>query len=67
VKIGSGGNNVRRVQRALNAAVAAGVSVDGIFGPSTTAAVRKYQAGVGLRRTGVVASDTWEKLQTGKL
>ncbi|HLN78990.1 MAG TPA: glycoside hydrolase domain-containing protein [Nocardioidaceae bacterium] len=67
VKVGSGGNNVRRVQRALNAAVAAGVSVDGIFGPSTTAAVRKYQAGVGLRRTGVVASDTWEKLQTGKL
>ena len=67
VKIGSGGNNVRRVQRALNAAMQAGVSVDGVFGPSTTGAVRRYQARVGLRRTGVVASDTWAKLQAGKV
>ncbi len=67
VKIGSGGNNVRRVQRALNAAVKAGLPVDGVFGPGTTGAVRRYQAEVGLRRTGVVAADTWAKLQAGNL
>ncbi len=50
LKIGSGGNPVRRTQRSLNAAVGAGLAVDGIFGPSTTAATRKYQAAVGLPR-----------------
>jgi peptidoglycan hydrolase-like protein with peptidoglycan-binding domain len=67
VKIGSGGNPVRRVQRSLNAASHAGLAVDGIFGPSTTRAVRVYQAQVGLRRTGVVAPDTWARLQAGRL
>lgn len=67
LKIGSGGGTVRRVQRALNAAVHAELAVDGIFGPSTTAAVRRYQGEVGLRRTGVVAPDTWALLQAGSL
>jgi peptidoglycan hydrolase-like protein with peptidoglycan-binding domain len=67
LKIGSGGNTVRRVQRSLNAAVHAELAVDGIFGPSTTAAVRRYQREVGLRRTGVVATDTWTLLQAGDL
>ncbi|HEY0772460.1 MAG TPA: glycoside hydrolase domain-containing protein, partial [Nocardioidaceae bacterium] len=67
LKIGSGGNTVRRVQRALNAAVHAELAVDGIFGPDTTAAVREYQAAIGLRRTGVVALDTWAELQSGNL
>jgi len=67
LKVGSGGGTVRRVQRALNAAVHAELAVDGIFGPSTTAAVRRYQREVGLRRTGVVASDTWALLQAGSL
>jgi hypothetical protein len=67
LKIGSGGNTVRRVQRSLNAAVHAELAVDGIFGPSTTAAVRRYQREVGLRRTGVVATDTWTLLQVGSL
>jgi peptidoglycan hydrolase-like protein with peptidoglycan-binding domain len=39
--------------------------VDGIFGPATTRAVRAYQKQVGLRRTGVVAPDTWLRLQAG--
>jgi len=67
VKIGSGGAPVRRVQRALNAAVRAGLPVDGVFGPSTTAAVRTYQREVGLRSTGVVAADTWARLAAGAL
>jgi hypothetical protein len=65
VKIGSGGAAVRRVQRAVNAATGAGLVVDGIFGPTTTRAVRAYQKQVGLRRTGVVAPDTWLRLQAG--
>jgi hypothetical protein len=67
VKIGSGGPAVRRVQRALNAAVRGELPVDGIFGPATTAAVRAYQREVGLPRTGVVAADTWASLAAGAL
>ncbi|MFZ5849321.1 MAG: glycoside hydrolase domain-containing protein [Actinomycetota bacterium] len=67
LKIGSGGNGVRRVQRALNATIHAGLAVDGIFGPATTNAVRRYQREVGLRRTGVVAPDTWAMFHTGRL
>jgi hypothetical protein len=67
LKIGSGGGTVRRLQRSLNAAVHADLPVDGIFGQPTTAAVRRYQAEVGLRRTGVVAPDTWAQLQSGNL
>jgi hypothetical protein len=64
-KIGSGGAAVRRVQRALNAATHAGLTVDGVFGPATTRAVRAYQRGVGVRATGVVAPETWEALLLG--
>ncbi|HEU4513557.1 MAG TPA: glycoside hydrolase domain-containing protein [Nocardioidaceae bacterium] len=67
LKVGSGGQAVRRLQRALNAAVQAGLAVDGLFGPATTAAVREYQEAVGLRRTGVAAYDTWAELQSGAL
>lgn len=67
LKIGSGGLAVRRLQRALNAAVHAGLVVDGLYGPATTAAVRAYQREVGLRRTGVAAPETWVALQAGLL
>lgn len=67
LKIGSGGSAVRRVQRSLNAAIHAGLTVDGVFGPATTAAVREYQREVGLRRTGVVADTTWERLLGGRI
>jgi hypothetical protein len=65
LKVGSGGNQVRRVQRALNAAVHAGLEVSGLFDPATTTAVRAYQGERGLPRTGVVADDTWAHLQAG--
>jgi hypothetical protein len=67
VKIGSGGPKVRRLQRSLNAAVHAGLVVDGLFGPATTSAVRAYQRELGLRRTGVVDPVTWVSLQSGTL
>lgn len=65
VKVGSGGNGVRRVQRALNAATGASLLVDGVFGARDMAAVRQYQRRTGQRRTGVVAGRTWRALRRG--
>ena len=66
VKRGSASNAVRRVQRALNAAGDPRLAISGVFGASTTAAVRAYQQAVGLAPTGVVAADTWAKLKSGR-
>lgn len=66
VKRGSASNAVRRVQRALNAAGDPRLPVTGVFGAGTTAAVRVYQQAVGLPTTGVVASDTWAGLKSGR-
>lgn len=65
LKYGSGKHAVRRVQRALNAAVAAQVPITGVFTGSTTAAVLEYQGARGLPRTGVVATSTWAALERG--
>jgi hypothetical protein len=67
LKIGSGGNPVRRVQRALNAAIHAELAVDGVFGPATTVAMRTYQREVGLPRTGVLDPVTWAFLHDGRI
>lgn len=64
---GSSGVEVARVQRALNAAISAGLDVDSVFGPATLAAVQDYQSAVGLEADGVVGPATWEALQTGQL
>ncbi|HEX4812037.1 MAG TPA: peptidoglycan-binding protein, partial [Nonomuraea sp.] len=66
LKRGSQGPEVRRVQRALTAAMPGAVDVDGHFGPGTTAAVMRYQRRTGLRVTGVVAGATWRALQEGE-
>ncbi len=65
VKVGTGGSEVRRVQRALNAASGASVRVDGVFGRHDMDAVRQYQRRAGLRRTGVVSGPTWRALRRG--
>jgi peptidoglycan hydrolase-like protein with peptidoglycan-binding domain len=39
--------------------------VDGVFGASTTTAVRLYQQRTGVPVTGVLAADTWEELSIG--
>jgi hypothetical protein len=65
LKRGSEGSAVRRVQRALTAALPGAVPVHGHFGPGTTSAVRRYQARHGLRVSGVVTPGTWHALRTG--
>ena len=66
VKIGSAKHAVRRVQRGLNAAIGARLTVTGVFDATTTQAVRAFQKDRGMYRTGVVAADTWAVLQEGR-
>ena len=66
LKRGSAAVAVRRVQRALNAATDSRLTVTGVFGRSTTRAVRGYQRQRGLSRTGVVAGGTWSDLEAGR-
>src|SRR5215207_638254 len=53
---GSQGELVAHVQTRL------GVASDGIFGPQTDAAVRKYQLSAGLDVDGIVGPSTWASL-----
>ena len=54
--VGSQGELVAHVQTRL------GVASDGIFGPQTDAAVRKYQLSAGLDVDGIVGPSTWSSL-----
>lgn len=65
LKYGSARHAVRRLQRALNAAVDAYLPITGVYEGSTAAAVKVYQVARGLAATGVVASDTWVELERG--
>ncbi|MDF6040799.1 DUF1906 domain-containing protein [Streptomyces sp. JH14] len=63
---GATGTDVKRLQRALIAARGQTLSIDGDFGPATTAAVKAYQTSQGLTADGIVGSLTWTALQAGK-
>ncbi|TCP57100.1 peptidoglycan hydrolase-like protein with peptidoglycan-binding domain [Tamaricihabitans halophyticus] len=67
-QVGSGasGEAVGRVQRALNAAISAGIDTDRQFGSKTAEAVKEYQSKQGLDADGIVGKSTWEALQAGK-
>ena len=56
LRVGSQGDLVAHVQTKL------GVASDGIFGPQTDAAVRKYQLAAGLDVDGIVGLNTWSSL-----
>ncbi|MFC8533146.1 peptidoglycan-binding protein [Streptomyces sp. NPDC057249] len=60
------GEDVKRLQRALTAALGSTVDADGTFGPATATAVRSYQTGRGLTVDGVVGPATWAALQAGR-
>jgi murein DD-endopeptidase MepM/ murein hydrolase activator NlpD len=55
-RLGSQGDLVAHVQTKL------GVVSDGVFGPQTDAAVRKYQLSAGLDVDGIVGPNTWSSL-----
>lgn len=64
---GSSGQNVRLVQFWLKIARSVysslnNVTVDGVFGSATAAAVRRFQSYFGLTSDGVVGRTTWNKL-----
>ena len=61
---GSSGPSVKALQQKLNTLGGYGLTVDGSFGAKTDAAVRSYQAGVGVGVDGVVGSKTWSKLES---
>jgi len=56
IKVGSSGANVKAVQKVV------GATPDGIFGPKTEAAVKVWQAKVGLSITGIIDSNAWSKI-----
>jgi peptidoglycan hydrolase-like protein with peptidoglycan-binding domain len=66
LKVGNGGEGVRRLQRSLNAATGARIPVDGVFSRREMEAVLQYQRRAGLPRTGVVTDRTWRALRKGR-
>lgn len=56
LKLGSKGEDVKILQTQL------GITVDGIFGPATDAAVRTFQKEKGLTPDGIVGDHTWSRL-----
>ena len=66
LKVGSTGGDVRRLQRALNAASAATrLPITGVFDGYTDRAVRAYQARNKLEQSGVAGSQVWASLVKG--
>ena len=60
---GSKGENVKTLQRNLNAAIGAGLAVDGAFGPACYAAVKKFQSRYGLGADGIYGPNTAAKMK----
>jgi peptidoglycan hydrolase-like protein with peptidoglycan-binding domain len=60
------GDAVRRLQRALRRTPILGLVVDGVFGPTTEAAVRDFQQGASLAVDGVVGALSWSALPDGR-
>lgn len=61
VSYGSSGEDVRKLQEALNKA-GYKLDVDGQFGPKTQSAVKSYQQKNGLAVDGIVGVNTWNSL-----
>lgn len=61
---GASGTQVKNLQRFLNWAVSAGLSVDGKYGSKTTSAVKKFQKAVGITQSGKFNKTTLNKAKT---
>lgn len=64
LKNGSKGNNVTKLQVALQTGGFLSYKATGYFGDITTEAVKKYQKSKGLKEDGLVGSVTWSMLQS---
>lgn len=62
VRSGSTGGDVQTLQTMLNTVQGAGLTVDGIFGPRTEAAVLSFQSANGLAADGICGPRTWAAL-----
>ena len=60
LKRGSQGSAVKELQTLLNQRVAANLTVDGIFGAKTEAAVKTVQSIFFLTIDGIVGANTWQ-------
>lgn len=60
---GSTGNDVKHLQKTLNGLGYGPLAVDGILGPTTEAAVKKFQGNFNLTVDGIVGPRTWTSLQ----
>lgn len=59
---GSKGENVRKIQLALNRANCP-CDIDGIFGDKTEQALISFQIGQGIRVDGICGDETWNRLE----
>lgn len=67
LKIGSAGNDVRRLQRSLNAAgTTPRARVSGVYDARTASAVRSFQRATGLFVSGIADGRTWRFLYQGR-
>ncbi|MEF9941327.1 MAG: peptidoglycan-binding protein [Lachnospiraceae bacterium] len=67
LEIGSSGTKVQQIQEQLNVIAGAypaipKVTSDGLYGPATSASVKKFQSVFGLPQTGTVDYKTWYKI-----
>jgi peptidoglycan hydrolase-like protein with peptidoglycan-binding domain len=66
LKFGSASEDVRRVQRSLNAARKKyGLTISGTFNTRTVAAVKDWQTRNGLTSDGIITASEWRALRTG--
>jgi len=66
LRIGSRGPEVARLQVFLNKHLQGPtLKVDAVFGPRTEAAVKRYQASVGIGADGIAGVKTWDALERG--
>ncbi|MCD8143490.1 MAG: peptidoglycan-binding protein [Clostridiales bacterium] len=64
IKSGSTGAETKSLQSLLNGKDAAGLTVDGICGSKTVAAIKSYQTGAGLTVDGICGVNTWTAILT---
>ncbi|MEO6861305.1 MAG: peptidoglycan-binding domain-containing protein [Microcoleus sp.] len=67
LKYGSRGEDVRKLQKLLNARglCPEPIALDGVFGPTTLHAVKKFQRQADIPVDGIVGGKTWDRLFAG--